>query len=282
MDMQVKECAAGDGLRTGRAKEWISGSRDAALSSAAAARASAAPRHSRSPARGSRSICVARTMEALESTAAEIERETGSRAIPVPGDITDCGGRAAVLSACPEADILVTNPGVRQTPADFRTMPREEWLGWLDAHFFSALEMIRGGRPGHDGTPLRTHRQYLGELHKVPAGRFRPQPFREAGAGGCDCFHGSPVDPAQCDDQQRLPRASSTRKRSGPIFMLMPSGRTRPTRRLSRTACAAVRPGRFADPQECGDLIAFLCSAQSGFMTGQNIVNDGGVYQGLF
>ena len=40
--------------------------------------------------------------------------------------------------------------------------------------------------------------------------------------------------------------------------------------------------GRFADPKECGDLIAFLCSAQAGFMSGQNIVNDGGVYQGLF
>ena len=40
--------------------------------------------------------------------------------------------------------------------------------------------------------------------------------------------------------------------------------------------------GRFADPQECGDLIAFLCAAQCGYITGQNIVNDGGVYQGLF
>ena len=40
--------------------------------------------------------------------------------------------------------------------------------------------------------------------------------------------------------------------------------------------------GRFADPSECGDLVAFLCSAQTGFMTGQNIVNDGGVYQGIF
>jgi 3-oxoacyl-[acyl-carrier protein] reductase len=40
--------------------------------------------------------------------------------------------------------------------------------------------------------------------------------------------------------------------------------------------------GRFADPQECGDLIAFLCGAQAGFITGQNIVNDGGVHQGLF
>jgi 3-oxoacyl-[acyl-carrier protein] reductase len=40
--------------------------------------------------------------------------------------------------------------------------------------------------------------------------------------------------------------------------------------------------GRFADPQEVGDLIAMLCAAQMGFLTGQNIVNDGGVYQGLF
>src|SRR5262245_3066179 len=81
---------------------------------------------------------VARTLATLKSTAAEIERETGSRAIPVSGDVTTVEGRAAVLKACPEADILVTNPGVRQTPADFRTLPREEWLGWLDAHFFSA------------------------------------------------------------------------------------------------------------------------------------------------
>jgi 3-oxoacyl-[acyl-carrier protein] reductase len=40
--------------------------------------------------------------------------------------------------------------------------------------------------------------------------------------------------------------------------------------------------GRFADPQEVGDLIAMLCASQMGFLTGQNIINDGGVYQGLF
>ena len=42
------------------------------------------------------------------------------------------------------------------------------------------------------------------------------------------------------------------------------------------------RPAASPIPKECGDLIAFLCSAQNGYMTGQNIVNDGGVYQGLF
>ena len=48
---------------------------------------------------------------------------------------------------------------------------------------------------------------------------------------------------------------------------------------LARESAAA---GRFADPGECGDLVAYLCSAQAGFMTAQNIVNDGGVHQGLF
>ena len=43
-----------------------------------------------------------------------------------------------------------------------------------------------------------------------------------------------------------------------------------------------LEPTATADPAECGDLIAYICSAQAGFMTGQNIVNDGGVYQGLF
>ena len=47
-------------------------------------------------------------------------------------------GRAAAIAACPEPDILVTNPGVRQTPADFRTSPKEDWQRWLDAHFFSS------------------------------------------------------------------------------------------------------------------------------------------------
>jgi 3-oxoacyl-[acyl-carrier protein] reductase len=62
--------------------------------------------------------------------------------------VTDAAGRAEALRACPDPDILVTNPGVRQTPADFRTLTHEDWLRWLDAHFFSALEMIQAVTPG--------------------------------------------------------------------------------------------------------------------------------------
>ena len=91
---------------------------------------------------------AARTQATLEAAAAEITKETGAKAVPALGDVTSAEGRAAILKACPEPDILVTNPGVRQTPADFRTLSRDEWQGWLDVHFFSSLEMIRAVVPG--------------------------------------------------------------------------------------------------------------------------------------
>ncbi len=67
-----------------------------------------------------------------------------------------------------------------------------------------------------------------------------------------------------------------------PTGTAMPSGRASPTRTSRRDRLKGCPAGRLADPKECGDLVAFLCSAQAGFMTAQNIVNDGGVYQGLF
>ena len=224
---------------------------------------------------------VARAMAALESTAAEIERETGSRAIPVPGDITTVEGRAAALSACPEADILVTNPGVRQTPADFRTMPREEWLGWLDAHFFSALEMIRAVVPGMTERRFGRIVNISVSFIKFPQVDFaHSHSARLALAGAIASMvrqlipHNVTINsvcPGLFDTEALRTNLHAHAKRQNTTYEAIVEDRLR--------TCPA---GRFADPQECGELIAFLCGAQSGFMTGQNIVNDGGVYQGLF
>ena len=40
--------------------------------------------------------------------------------------------------------------------------------------------------------------------------------------------------------------------------------------------------GRFGDPHEFGEVCAFLCSVQAGYITGQNILMDGGAYPGTF
>src|SRR5450631_931494 len=92
---------------------------------------------------GAEVLLVARTESTLKKAAAEIAGETGGKVSFACADVTEARGRKTALAACPMVDILVTNPGVRQTPADFRTLSREDWIQWLDMHFFSAVEMIR-------------------------------------------------------------------------------------------------------------------------------------------
>src|SRR5262249_58763672 len=83
-----------------------------------------------------------------EQAARELVAEPGIEVTPVAADINTVEGQAAVLAATPAPDILVANPGVRQTPADFRTLSRAEWQSWLDVHFLSSLDLIRGVVPG--------------------------------------------------------------------------------------------------------------------------------------
>jgi 3-oxoacyl-[acyl-carrier protein] reductase len=224
---------------------------------------------------------VARTAQTLEKAAAEIRAETGSRVSFVAADVTTPMGQSAVLAACPHTDILVTNPGVRQTPAAFTTLSREDWQTWLDMHFFSALELIRGFVPGmverQFGRVVNISVSFI-KFPQVNFGHSHAARLALAGAIASMVRELIPhnvtinsVCPGFFDTEALQTNLHGHAKRGNTTYEAIVADRLR--------SCPA---GRFADPQECGDLIAFLCSAQMGFMTGQNIVNDGGVYQGLF
>ena len=45
---------------------------------------------------------------------------------------------------------------------------------------------------------------------------------------------------------------------------------------------AAVPAARFGEPDEFGDACAFLCAASSGFIVGQNLVLDGGMFNSSY
>src|SRR5579871_2657578 len=87
-------------------------------------------------------VIAARTEERLRQTAAEIASETGATVTPVAADVTTERGRAALLAACPEPDILINNAG-GPPPGDFRTWTREEWLKAIDANMLSAIFLIQ-------------------------------------------------------------------------------------------------------------------------------------------
>lgn len=224
---------------------------------------------------------VARTAETLEATKAEIAAETGNAVHTIAADVTEADGRAAILAACPDPDILVTNPGVRQTPADFRTLPRAEWDWWLEAHFFSSLEMIRAVVPGmcerRFGRVVNISVSFI-KFPQVNFAHSHAARLALAGAIGSMVRELSPFNvtinsvlPGLIDTDALQTNLHGHAKRGNTTYEAIVADRLKST-----------PAGRFADPQEVGDLIAMIASAQMGFMTGQNIVNDGGTYQGLF
>lgn len=224
---------------------------------------------------------AARSQGPLDEAAGEIAAETGATVHTVAGDVTTEQGRAAIIAACPEPDILVTNPGVRQVPADFRTMSRADWDGWLEAHFFSSLELIRAVVPGMCERKFGRIVNMSVSFIKFPQVNFAASHAARLALSGAiaamvreiigDNVTINTVCPGLFDTEALHTNLHNHARRGNTTYEAIVEDRIR--------TCPA---GRIADPSECGDLVAYLCSAQSGFMTGQNIVNDGGVYQGLF
>lgn len=224
---------------------------------------------------------VARTRETLEEAARAIATETGVQVDVVAADVSVPEGRARILAACPNPDILVCNAGVRQTPGDFRTMPRAEWDSWMEAHYYAPLELIRAVVPGMCDRRFGRIVNISVSNIKFPQVNFAHSHSARVGLAGAIASmvreivqHNVVINsvlPGFFDTDALRTNLHSHADRGNTTYEAIVEDRLRMT-----------PAHRFADPAECGELVAFLCSAQNGYMTGQNIVNDGGVYQGLF
>lgn len=224
---------------------------------------------------------MARTADTLEQTAKEISAATGRKITPVAGDFNSEGDRARLLEACPNPDILVNNPGVRQTPDPYAAIDRDAWLGWLNDHFLSSVMMIQAVAPRMCERRFGRIVNMSVSFIKFPqVGFAHSHAARLALSGAVAAMvrelipHNVTINtvcPGLFDTDALHTNLHGHARRANTTYEAIVEDR--------KSNCPA---GRFADPSECGDLVAFLCSAQAGFMTGQNIVNDGGVYQGLF
>jgi 3-oxoacyl-[acyl-carrier protein] reductase len=226
-------------------------------------------------------VIMARDSEKLATAATTIRDETGVTVRSVAADFNTEAGQDALLAACPEPDILVNNPGVRQVPGDFRTWPLDEWQRWLDVHFLSTMRLIQRVSPGMcDRRFGRIVNMSVSFIKFPQVGFAHSHAARLALSGAVAAIarelipHNVTVNtvcPGLFDTDALHTNLHGHAKRGNTTYEAIVADRLR--------TCPA---GRFADPSECGDLVAYLCSAQAGFMTAQNIVNDGGVYQGLF
>ena len=228
-------------------------------------------------------VITARGEPALQATAAELRAlAPGVTVVAVAGDITTAAGRAAALAACPQVDILVNNAG-GPPPGDFRDWARDDWIKALDANMLAPIELIKavidamaergfgrivnitsaavkapidilglsnGARSGLTGFVAGVARQTRVASRNVTLNNLLPGPFDT--------------------DRLRSTMAGAAQKSGQSLDVVMAA-----RRQLNPTQ-------RFGTADEFGAACAFLCSAHAGYLTGQNILLDGGAFPGAF
>ena len=225
-------------------------------------------------------VITARGKEALEASAEEIRQATGAKVAAVAGDITTPEGRAAALAACPDPDILVNNAGGPQ-PGDFRNWSREDWLKALDANMLTPIELIKA-------TVDAMIQRKFGRIVNITSGAVK-MPIPELGLsnGARTGLTGFVAGLARQTVAQNvtinglLPGPFDTdRLRGNFIFNAKKLGRT--VEELAKARAEANPAKRFGTIEEFGAACAFLCSVHAGYITGQNLLMDGGAFPGTF
>ncbi|MFT4172840.1 MAG: SDR family oxidoreductase [Rhodocyclaceae bacterium] len=229
---------------------------------------------------GAHVTLVARGVEALERTADEIRRQTGSEVMTVAGDVTTEEGRAAVLSACPHPDILVTNAGGPK-PGDFRDWNRDDWIAALDANMLAPIALIRATVDGMIERRFGRIVNITSAAVKAPIDILGLSNGARAGLTGFVAGLARTTVAHNVTINNLLPGPFDTdRLRQTAAQWAAKSGKTVDAVIAERSAANPAR--RLGDPAEFGDACAYLCSAQAGFITGQNLLLDGGHYPGTF
>jgi 3-oxoacyl-[acyl-carrier protein] reductase len=224
-------------------------------------------------------LIAARSEDRLKAAAEGITAEAGIRVDYVAADVTTETGREAVLKACPDPDILINNAGGPPI-GDFRDWDREAWIKALDANMLSAIFLIQAVLDGMIARRFGRIVNITSSMVKAPVAFLGLSNGARAGltgfVGGLArdvAAHGVTINnvlPGQFDTD-RL-RSNHTRQAEA-------SGRDLEVVRAA--ARKAIPAGRFGDPDEFGAACAFLCSAQAAFITGQNLLLDGGQFPGL-
>lgn len=228
-------------------------------------------------------VITARGEEALQAQAARLRAlNPGVEVRAVAGDIATEAGRAAALAACPQVDILINNAG-GPPPGDFRNWEREHWLAALEANMLTPITLIKATV---DGMAARG----FGRVVNITSGAVK-----------------APIDVLGLSNGARsgltgfvagLARQPQLAGRNVTLNNLLPGAFD--TERLQKTLVAGAEKSgqaldavrgkriagipaqRFGSAAEFGAICAMMCSAHAGYLTGQNILLDGGAYPGTF
>ena len=221
---------------------------------------------------------VARTREVLERTADEI-RSLGVMVTPVAGDIATPQGREAALAACPAPDILVNNAEGR-LPGDFRNWTRDDWISALDTMMLSHIEMMRLTVDGMMARGFGRIVNITSRSVKIPQLELGLSNGARSGLVGFTAGLARQTVKRNVTINNLLPGPFDTDAQREHVQGMADADKT--FEELWQARVAQNPAGRFGEAHELGAYCAFLCSAQAGYITGQNLLIDGGSYPGTY
>ena len=224
-------------------------------------------------------IINGRDSKALEATAAELRQASGAKVTAVPADVATPAGQAALLAACPEPDILVNNnagPPFR----DFRELARAQMIEGVIANMVVAIELTQKVIDSMCAKKFGRIVNITSGSVKMPLSGLDLSSGARAGLTAFLAGVARSVAASNVTINFLLPGAFDTERLASNMAM------TAQKRGISIDAArnermASVPAKRFGTPAEFGAACAFLCSAQAGYITGQSLLIDGGLYPGV-
>lgn len=220
-----------------------------------------------------------RQAEKLERSAQQIREQTGSAVVAVVADLDTETGRAALLAACPEPDILVNN-NAGPPPGQLEDWDHAAWSSALESNLVSAALLLRAVLPGMRARGFGRVVNITSAMVKTPHAAMG---LSTAARAGLTALSRALAREAIVDGvtiNNLLPERFDTPRQEFMAQKLMQDKGLE--RDQARQLIADSLPARrFGKPEEFGATCAFVCSQHAGFMTGQNIQLDGGSYWGL-
>lgn len=221
-----------------------------------------------------------RDPERLEAAVATLRSASSVEVHGVVGDIAEASTRTALLGACPAPDILVTNNG-GPPPGRFSDWGRDQWIAAVDANMVAPLLLI------HDVLEGMVERRF-GRIVNITSAMVKtplsPMGLSSAARTGLTSVCkglSRDVAAANVTINNLLPeRIDTGRQRQMAELAVAVKGIT--LDEAYAEMAATIAAGRLGRPEEVGDACAFLCAAQSGYVSGQSLHLDGGSYEGLF
>ena len=218
--------------------------------------------------------------ERLEAAAADIRKATGAKITAVAADVATADGQKALFAACPEPDILVNNnagPPFR----DFRELDRQKMIDGVIANMVVAVELTQKVIDPMVKRKFGRIVNITSGSVKMPLVGLDLSSGARAGltafmAGVARSVAGSNVTinfllPGAFDTDRLRSNIEANAKKQGV-----------PVDQATAARAASVPAKRFGTPDEFGAACAFLCSAHAGYITGQNLLIDGGTFPGAF